>query len=61
MTTTEQNHRADDVREDTPETPSFADLGLSDTVLKAVRDLRYTAPTPVQAAATLWNRAGAHT
>ncbi len=51
MTTTEQNHRADEVREDTPETPSFADLGLSDTVLKAVRDLRYTAPTPVQVAA----------
>ena len=29
----------------------FEDLGLTETVLKAVRDLRYQAPTPVQAAA----------
>ncbi len=29
----------------------FEDLGLSDEVMKAVRDLRYTEPTPVQAAA----------
>lgn len=51
MTTTEQHDRAEDIRDDAPAQPSFADLGLSDTVLKAVRDLRYTAPTPVQAAA----------
>ncbi len=37
---------------DQAENPTrFEDLGLSDTVLKAVRDLRYQAPTPVQAAA----------
>ena len=31
--------------------PSFADLGLSATVLKAVRSLHYSTPTPVQAEA----------
>ncbi len=31
--------------------PRFEELGLSETVLQAVRDLGYTAPTPVQAAA----------
>ncbi len=35
----------------TTDGPGFADLGLSETVLKAVRDLRYSSPTPVQAAA----------
>ena len=30
---------------------SFADLGLSDTMLAAVDDLGYSDPTPVQAAA----------
>ena len=33
-----------------PSVPSFADLGLSDAVLQAVRDLHYSEPTPVQAA-----------
>ena len=33
------------------ETPSFGSLGLSDTVLSAVADMGYEAPTPVQAAA----------
>ena len=29
---------------------TFADLGLSETVLSAVTDIGYEAPTPVQAA-----------
>ena len=31
--------------------PTFADLGLSQTVLSAVADMGYETPTPVQAAA----------
>ena len=50
MTTTEQNaSRAAMPAGD--DTPAFADLGLSDTVLAAVADMGYEAPTPVQAAA----------
>ncbi len=30
---------------------SFADLGLSDELLKAVNDAGYTEPTPIQASA----------
>ena len=45
MSATEQNtSRAEGA-------PSFADLGLSGTVLDAVADMGYEAPTPVQAAA----------
>lgn len=36
-------------RDDTP-TLQFADLGLADRVLKAVRELGYEAPTPIQSA-----------
>jgi len=33
-----------------PETPSFADLGLSERVLKALTDIGYESPSPIQAA-----------
>ena len=32
---------------------SFADLGLSEELLKAVTDAGYTEPTPIQAARSL--------
>ena len=35
----------------TTDTPAFSDLGLSDAVLEAVRDLGYETPSPVQAQA----------
>ena len=47
MTTTEQNLSNGAAAADA----SFADLGLSDTVLAAVEDMGYEAPTPVQALA----------
>jgi len=34
--------------------PTFADLGLSDPVLNAVRDAGYVHPTPIQSAAIPW-------
>ena len=46
MTTIEQNASRGDAA-----APSFADLGLSGTVLDAVADMGYESPTPVQAAA----------
>ena len=45
MNTTEQNSSG------TASVPSFADLGLSGSVLDAVADMGYETPTPVQAAA----------
>lgn len=35
---------------ETPETPGFEDLGLTGPVLRAVRDLGYETPSPIQAA-----------
>ncbi|SEB69990.1 ATP-dependent RNA helicase CsdA [Paramicrobacterium humi] len=35
---------------DTPEVPSFSELGLSEPVLKAVRDIGYETPSAIQAA-----------
>lgn len=35
---------------DTPETPRFADLGLPDSILQALSDVGYEAPSPIQAA-----------
>ncbi len=41
----------DDTGQTEPETVTFADLGLSQKVLKAVTDSGYTTPTPIQAGA----------
>jgi len=35
---------------ETPETPTFADLGLSEPVLRALADVGYESPSPIQAA-----------
>ncbi|MFK0401282.1 DEAD/DEAH box helicase [Microbacterium sp. NPDC090225] len=39
-----------DAPEDSPATPGFEDLGITGPVLKAIRDLGYETPSPIQAA-----------
>jgi ATP-dependent RNA helicase DeaD len=36
--------------DETPETPTFADLGLAESVLRALSDIGYESPSPIQAA-----------
>jgi ATP-dependent RNA helicase DeaD len=40
----------DDDAQQTPEVPTFADLGLGESVLKALRDVGYESPSAIQAA-----------
>ncbi|MDN3444520.1 DEAD/DEAH box helicase [Microbacterium sp. APC 3901] len=40
----------DAVSTETPETPGFEELGITGPVLKAIRDLGYETPSPIQAA-----------
>ena len=39
------------IAEDTPPTPTFAELGLDPAIVRAITDTGYTTPTPIQAAA----------
>lgn len=45
------SHKPHTASTESADVSSFAELGLSETVLAAVQDMGYTAPTPVQAAA----------
>ena len=40
----------DAVPTDAPETPGFEELGITGPVLKAIKDLGYETPSPIQAA-----------
>jgi ATP-dependent RNA helicase RhlE len=39
------------IAEETPPTPTFAELGLDPAIVRAITDTGYTTPTPIQAAA----------
>ena len=39
------------IADDTPPTPTFAELGLDPAIVRAITDTGYTTPTPIQAAA----------
>ena len=39
----------EDAEAEEPQGPTFADLGLDDKILKALRDLGYERPSPIQA------------
>ena len=44
-------HMTELIAEDTPPTPTFAELGLDPAIVRAISDTGYTNPTPIQAAA----------